>query len=145
MSLNGDDLRCDPLDVRKETLSMLLARAPVGIRLNEHLAHEDGPLVFHHACKLGLEGIVSKRRDSRYSSGRSPHWLKSKNPNAPAVKREAEEDWGRDSPEFLLLIQVNRNNIAPASLKAQGDARTLRLLVTQKAPEAAYASGRFFV
>jgi hypothetical protein len=45
------------------------------------------------ACKLGLEGIVSKRRDSPYSSGRSPHWIKSKNPNAPAVKREAEE-WG---------------------------------------------------
>lgn len=60
----------------------------------------------------------------------------------PAVKREAEEDWGRDSPEFLLLVW---NNIAPASLKAQGDARILRLLVTQKAPEAAYASGRFFV
>jgi hypothetical protein len=39
------------------------------------------------ACKLGLEGIVSKRRGSAYSSGRSPHWIKSKNPNAPAVKR----------------------------------------------------------
>jgi len=44
--------------------------------------------------KATLEGIVSKRRDSFYSSGRSPHWIKSKNPNAPAVKREAEEDWG---------------------------------------------------
>ena len=39
---------------------------------------------------------MSKRKDSRYSSGRSPHWIKSKNPNAPAVKREAEEDWGRN-------------------------------------------------
>jgi ATP-dependent DNA ligase len=47
----------------------------------------DGPDVFHHACMLGLEGIVSKRKDSRYRSGRSPHWIKSKNPNAPAVKR----------------------------------------------------------
>jgi hypothetical protein len=52
-----------------------------------------GPIVFKHACKLGLEGIVSKRKDSRYHSGRWPHWIKSKNPNAPAVKREAEEDW----------------------------------------------------
>jgi len=51
--------------------------------------------VFEHACKLGLEGIVSKRRDSFYNSGRSLHWIKSKNPNAPAVKREAEEDWSR--------------------------------------------------
>ena len=56
---------------------------------------EDGPLVFQHACKLGLEGIVSKRRNSPYRSGRSPDWIKSKNPAAPAVSREAEEDWGR--------------------------------------------------
>ena len=47
-----------------------------------------------HACKMGLEGIVSKRLGSRYRSGRSPDWLKMKNPAAPAVKREAEEDWG---------------------------------------------------
>ena len=50
------------------------------------------PLVFQHACKLGLEGIVSKRRNSPYRSGRSLDWIKSKNPNAPAVRREAEED-----------------------------------------------------
>jgi ATP-dependent DNA ligase len=45
------------------------------------------------ACKLGLEGIVSRREDSPYRSGRSPDWLKMKNPEAPAVRREAEEDW----------------------------------------------------
>jgi ATP-dependent DNA ligase len=45
---------------------------------------------------MGLEGIVSKRKDSRYSSGRSLLWIKSKNPNAPAVKREAEENWAGD-------------------------------------------------
>jgi ATP-dependent DNA ligase len=45
--------------------------------------------------KLGLEGIVSKRLGSPYRSGRSRHWVKSKNPAAPAVKREAEEDWER--------------------------------------------------
>ena len=72
----------------------LLTRASSGLRFNEHLDDEDGPLVFQHACKLGLEGIVSKRKDSRYRSGRSPHWIKTKNPDAPAVKREAEEDWG---------------------------------------------------
>ena len=55
----------------------------------------DGPTVFAHACKLGLEGVVSKRKNSPYRSGRSPDWLKMKNSNAPAVKREAEEDWGR--------------------------------------------------
>ena len=56
----------------------------------------DGETVFRHACKLGLEGIVSKRKDSTYRSGRSPDWLKMKNPNAPAVRREAEEDWGKE-------------------------------------------------
>jgi bifunctional non-homologous end joining protein LigD len=47
------------------------------------------------ACKMGLEGIVSKRLGSRYRSGRTPDWLKFKNPEAPAVKREAEEEWGQ--------------------------------------------------
>jgi bifunctional non-homologous end joining protein LigD len=51
--------------------------------------------VFRHACKLGLEGIVSKRLGSPYRSGRSRHWVKKKNPDAPVVTREAEEDWGR--------------------------------------------------
>src|SRR5262249_32625055 len=55
----------------------------------------DGPTVFAHACKMGLEGIVSKRKDSAYRSGRSPDCLKMKNPDAPAVTREAEEDWVR--------------------------------------------------
>ena len=66
-----------------------------GVRLNEHIAHPKGAVVFQHACKMELEGIVSKRLGSRYRSGRSPDWLKFKNPAAPAVKREAEEDWGR--------------------------------------------------
>jgi bifunctional non-homologous end joining protein LigD len=99
IELNGDDVRRDPLAVRKATLERILARAAPGIRFNEHLDHEDGPLVFEHACKLGLEGIVSKRRDSPYHSGRSPYWVKSKNPNAPAVRREAEEDWSGWKPE----------------------------------------------
>jgi ATP-dependent DNA ligase len=43
---------------------------------------------------LGLEGIVSKRLGSRYRSGHSRDWLKFKNPEAPVVKREAEEEWG---------------------------------------------------
>jgi bifunctional non-homologous end joining protein LigD len=80
IELNGDDLRHDPLETRKVTLEMILAKTVPGIRFNEHMEGE---------------GIVSKRKDSAYRSGRSPDWLKSKNPSAPAVKREAEEDWGR--------------------------------------------------
>jgi ATP-dependent DNA ligase len=66
----------------------------VGIRiaLNEHYVG-DGEIVYQQACRLGCEGIVSKRRGSLYRSGRSKHWVKVKNPAAPAVRREAEEDW----------------------------------------------------
>jgi bifunctional non-homologous end joining protein LigD len=94
IELNGDDLRHDPLEVRKATLASVLSKAGPGLRLNEHLEHDDGEVVFRHACKLGLEGIVSKRKGSPYRAGRSPDWLKMKNPDAPAVRREAEEDWG---------------------------------------------------
>jgi bifunctional non-homologous end joining protein LigD len=93
IELNGDDLRRDPLQVRKATLASIVAKARPGIRFNEHI-EGDGPTVFAHGCKLGLEGIVSKRKGSAYRSGRSPDWLKMKNPEASAVKREAEEDWG---------------------------------------------------
>src|SRR5258706_4930273 len=82
IELNGDDLRRDPLQVRKATLASVLAKAGSGIRFNEHI-EGDGPTVFAHACKLGLEGIVFKRKDSPYRSGRSPHGLKMKNSDAP--------------------------------------------------------------
>ena len=62
IELNGDDLRRDPLEVRKATLASVLAKAGPGIRFNEHI-EGDGPTVFAHACKMGLEGIVSKRKD----------------------------------------------------------------------------------
>ena len=94
IELNGDDLRRDPLEVRKATLRSALAKAGLGLRFNEHI-EGDGPTVFAHACRLGLEGIVSKRKGSSYRSGRSPDWLKMKNSDAPAVRREAEEEWGK--------------------------------------------------
>ena len=54
----------------------------------------DGAIVYRQACALGCEGIVSKRLGSPYRSGRADCWVKVKNPAAPAVRREAEEDWG---------------------------------------------------
>jgi bifunctional non-homologous end joining protein LigD len=94
LQLDSRDLRREPIEDRKAELARLLRRAKPGLQLNEHIS-EPGDIVFRHACKLGLEGIVSKRLGSPYRSGRSHDWLKSKNPDAPAVKREAEEDWGR--------------------------------------------------
>ena len=57
------------------------------------LVTAEGAVIYKHACALGCEGIVSKRLGSPYRAGRSAHWLKVKNPAAPAVKREAEEEW----------------------------------------------------
>jgi ATP-dependent DNA ligase len=95
LELNGEDLRNDSLINRKAALHIALVGVRDGIELNDHMEHDDAALVFQHACKLGFEGIVSKRKDSPYRSGRSQDWIKLKNPKAPAVKREAEEDWGK--------------------------------------------------
>jgi hypothetical protein len=66
---------------------------PAGEAHSDHYV-SDGDIVYRQACKLGCEGIVSKRLGSPYCCGRSRHWLKVKNPAAPAVRREVEEDWG---------------------------------------------------
>ena len=75
--LDGEDLREAPLTARKERLAQLLKDAPDILRLSEHF-EEDGEVMLEHACRLSLEGLVSKRRDGRYPSGRSPAWIKSK-------------------------------------------------------------------
>jgi ATP-dependent DNA ligase len=66
-----------------------LARSSAGIVFNEH-TDEDGPTVFQRACKMGVEGIVSKRLNAPYRSG-SDDWLKIKNPDSPAMVRAREE------------------------------------------------------
>ena len=93
LELDGVDLRREPIEVRKRTLEGLLRRHHRGIAFNRHFEGE-GAAIYKHACALGCEGIVSKRLGSPYRAGRSDHWLKIKNPAAPAVRREAEEDWG---------------------------------------------------
>jgi len=73
----GADLRKLPLHVRKARLAGLVAGAPDVVRLSEDFA-EDGEVMLDHACRLSLEGLVSKRRDGAYPSGRSGAWIKSK-------------------------------------------------------------------
>ena len=87
LEINGTDLRRDPWEMRRATLTSVLRKARNGIRLSEHLAMTDGNTIFRHACAMGLEGIVAKRRDRPYGSGRSPDWIKVKNPDAPAATR----------------------------------------------------------
>jgi bifunctional non-homologous end joining protein LigD len=63
--LNGYDLRKLPLAERKALLKKLIAKT--AIQFSESF-EVDGPEMFKHACRIGLEGVVSKVRDSRYSS-----------------------------------------------------------------------------
>jgi bifunctional non-homologous end joining protein LigD len=78
LHLNGHSLRDLPLLERKQYLADLLALHPhETARLSEHL-ETDGKRVFEHACKIGAEGIVSKRADGAYAKGRSASWLKIK-------------------------------------------------------------------
>ena len=95
LEVNGEDVRHEPIEDRKRRLAGLLRLPHDGIAINEHFSG-DGAVIYKHACALGCEGIVSKRLGSPYRAGRSAHWLKVKNPAAPAVKREVEEDW--DAP-----------------------------------------------
>jgi bifunctional non-homologous end joining protein LigD len=87
LELDGRDLRPRPWEDRRKALTRLLRKAADGIKLSEHLGTTDGNTIFRHACAMGLEGIVAKRRDQPYRSGRSPDWIKVKNPDAPAAIR----------------------------------------------------------
>jgi bifunctional non-homologous end joining protein LigD len=92
IELDGEDLRRSPIEDRKRELAHLLRQKRGGIVLNAQY-DGDGAIIYKHACTLGCEGIVSKRLGSPYRSGRVNHWLKVKNPAAPAVGRLEEEDW----------------------------------------------------
>jgi ATP-dependent DNA ligase len=87
LELDGQDLRGKRWDARRAALVQLLAGTGEGIRLCEHIEGTDGAVVFRAACNMGLEGIVAKRRDSRYRSGRCRDWIKIKNIAHPAIER----------------------------------------------------------
>ena len=83
--------RRHPWEIRRATLTGLLRKAGPGVRLSEHV-DGDGETIFRHACALGAEGIVAKRRDRPYRSGRCADWIKVRNPSAPAATRIMEWD-----------------------------------------------------
>jgi bifunctional non-homologous end joining protein LigD len=87
LELDGQEMRTKPWAGRRAALVSLLDGAGAGIRLCEHIEDVDGAVVFRQACVMGLEGIVPKRRDSRYRSGRCREWIKIKNPAHPAIER----------------------------------------------------------
>jgi ATP-dependent DNA ligase len=90
---DGQDMRQLPLSIRKANLARLLARRADGIFLAPFEQGAIGPALFSAACAMGLEGLVSKRRDRPYRAGRSPHWLKVKNPASAAMTRAKDVQW----------------------------------------------------
>ncbi len=91
LAVDGDDLRKLPLSMRKANLQRLLSRRPDGIFVSDFEQGEIGPDLYRKACEIGLEGLVSKRADRLYRSGRSKDWIKVKNPLHQSVEgvREA--------------------------------------------------------
>jgi bifunctional non-homologous end joining protein LigD len=78
-----------PWHVRRATLANFIG-AGTGIRLSEHLDEKEGATVYRHASAMGLEGVIAKRRDRPYRSGRCADWVNLKNPDAPAATRVIE-------------------------------------------------------
>ncbi|MFD0615454.1 hypothetical protein ACFQZO_35480 [Bradyrhizobium sp. GCM10027634] len=88
LAASGEDLRQLPLEMRKTNLARLLRGRPDGMFAAPFEAGGIGPELFGAACRMGLEGLVSKRRDRRYSGGRSQDWIKVKNRTHPAISSE---------------------------------------------------------
>ena len=87
---DGDDFRKLPLSMRKTNLQRLLAAGSTASTSAPFEVGEIGPELFRHACLMGLEGLVSKHRDSLYRAGRSDRWIKVKNRSHPAWSRVME-------------------------------------------------------
>jgi len=87
LAADGDHLRRLPLSLRKTNLARILARRIDRIHMAPFEQGEIGPDLFRHACKFGLEGLVSKHPDSTYRGGRFDRWVKVKNRQHPAFSR----------------------------------------------------------
>ena len=130
LHLDGEDLRPLALRHRKARLARLLSRSRGIIRLSDHVAGR-GPDFFDECCGRGLEGIISKRADRPYRSGRTLDWLKIK-----CIGREELVIGGfTDSPAVgrplgsLLVGYFDRSQFVYAGRVGTGfDTATLRLL-----------------
>jgi ATP-dependent DNA ligase len=93
LELNGEDVRRGALEERKFSLAKVLRKDVPGIEFNGHIDDMDGTKLYEAACRMGLEGVVAKRRDMPYRSGRCKTWIKVKNPAAPAALRIIDGTW----------------------------------------------------
>lgn len=134
--LDGSDLRASPLIARKEALSRLLAHASGPLRISTHF-EEDGALVQRHACRLGLEGIVSKLRNSTYRSGRGKDWVKSRcnERQEMVIAGYVPSSTGRDAIGSLVLGYYDDGALMHAGRVGTGFSRkTARELMARLQP-----------
>ena len=97
LELNGDDLRREPIEVRKATLASILRKSRHGVRLNEHLEHPTAPSSSSTPARWGWRGSSLSGWDRAIARAGRRTGSSSRTRQAPAVRREAEEDWGRRS------------------------------------------------
>jgi bifunctional non-homologous end joining protein LigD len=139
LHLDGWDLTGARLDDRKAVLEGLLAAGDgkAGpVRYSDHVVG-DGPAFFAHACRLGLEGVIAKRRDARYRGTRSADWLKIK-----CVKRQEVVIGGYTDPEgsrigigaLLVGVYEDRRLVYAGKVGTGFDQKTLRALKKRLAP-----------
>jgi bifunctional non-homologous end joining protein LigD len=138
--LDGLDLRRAGLIDRKEVLRLLLQNVPYPIVYSDHI-EGDGPAVSREACRMELEGVVSKRRDAPYVSGRSGYWIKK-----PCRKRDTfiVAGWAEKRKKFdgIYLAKKQSGELVYAGKLERGfDAESekallarLRPLATRKQP-----------
>jgi bifunctional non-homologous end joining protein LigD len=78
LELDGRDLRRRAMvGAAHEACTAITWRRSWAVQLSDHMESTDSEAAFRHACAMGLEGIVAKRRDWPYRSGRSPDWMES--------------------------------------------------------------------
>ena len=134
--LDGEDLRTLPLDERKRRLAQLLKvkNLPPRIRLSEHI-EGNGRAFFKQACQMGLEGIISKRRDQPYEPGRNDTWLKVKctQHDEFVIAGYTDPEGSRSSFGALLLGYYNKKRelVYAGKVGTGFDAHRLRDLLKQ--------------
>ena len=96
LELDGTDMRREPIEVRKATLASILRKSRPGVRLNEHLEHPDGALVFAPRLQAGLGRNRLEAVRLALPVGPFSGLAEVQEPEAPAVTREAEEDWAKE-------------------------------------------------
>lgn len=136
LELDGRDLRPKPLIERKKALAKLLARAGPRLRLSEHMSKK-GAALYKSACKLALEGIISKRADAPYRPGRGTDWLKVKcrNEQELIVAGYTEPNGSRSSFGALVLGVKDKGGLRHAGRVGTGfDQAQLKSLLARLRP-----------